>query len=97
MHCSPRVCPIVIHLDVFEKKWALKILTEIYEGKTHFNEIKRGLPKITPQLLSKRLKELEAAGLLVRKEAKGDPLVVEYYLNSQSKEIVSCWEAKRNA
>lgn len=61
------------------------ILAELWDGSTHFNEIRRGVPGISPTLLSRRLKEMEVRGLIERMEdrAKGTidymrrPLAIE--------------------
>lgn len=57
-------CPVAKACEVLEPRWTLLILCEMWSGSTHFNEIKRGVPSMSPTLLSKRLKEMEAHGLL---------------------------------
>lgn len=42
------------------------LLRELVAGSTRFNDLRRGLPRISPSLLSQRLKELEAAGVVER-------------------------------
>lgn len=59
-------CPISKACEVVEPRWTLQILTEMWNGSTRFNEIHRGIPRISPSLLSKRLKEMEQAGLIER-------------------------------
>jgi DNA-binding HxlR family transcriptional regulator len=49
-------------------RWTIQILGELWGGSTRFNEIKRGLPGISPTLLAKRLKELQENELLERVE-----------------------------
>jgi DNA-binding HxlR family transcriptional regulator len=46
------------------KRWTIIILRELHLGSSKFNQIKCGVPRISPTLLSRRLKELEADGLL---------------------------------
>ena len=67
-------CPIAKACEVLEPRWTLLILCEMWSGSTRFNEIRRGVPGMSPTLLSKRLKEMEARGLLHRSEnrAGGD-------------------------
>jgi DNA-binding HxlR family transcriptional regulator len=59
--------------EAVEPRWTLLILAEMWDGSTRFNEIRRGVPGISPTLLSRRLKEMEAQGLIERLEdpAKG--------------------------
>ncbi len=93
MHkCSAEMCPIVTLVNVLERKWALRIIKEIYAGKAHFNQLKRSMAGITAAVLSKRLKELEEEKVIMRKVLKQDPLEVEYYLGEQAKELMDCWE-----
>ena len=61
-------CPVVKACEVLEPRWTLLILTEMWWGSTRFNDIRRGVPGISPTLLSKRLKQLEANGLVERVE-----------------------------
>ncbi|HEY7229864.1 MAG TPA: helix-turn-helix domain-containing protein [Pseudolabrys sp.] len=65
-------CPIALASEIFCSRWTPLVLREMICGSRRFNDIRRGLPRISPTLLSKRLKELEKAGLIVeRKRAKG--------------------------
>ncbi len=61
-------CPMLMACKVLEPRWTMVILTEMWCGSTRFNDIRRGVPGISPTLLSKRLKELEAHGLVERIE-----------------------------
>ncbi|MGL4235368.1 winged helix-turn-helix transcriptional regulator [Tabrizicola sp.] len=67
-------CPIAKACEVLEPRWTILILSEMWSGSTRFNEIRRGVPGMSPTLQSKRLKELEHAGLITRTEnrATGD-------------------------
>jgi DNA-binding HxlR family transcriptional regulator len=55
---------------VLGPRWTIQILTELWNGSTRFNDIRRGVGNISSGLLSKRLKELEAVGLIERIEDK---------------------------
>lgn len=59
-------CPVAKACDIIEPRWTLLILCELSHGATRFNEIRRGVPGISPTLLSKRLKEMERNGLVRR-------------------------------
>jgi DNA-binding HxlR family transcriptional regulator len=63
--------------SLLEPRWTMLLLTEMWSGSTRFNEIQRGVPGMSPGLLSKRLKELEANGL-VRKKTDGPGGHAEY-------------------
>lgn len=62
------VCPITHACDILEPRWTMPILSEMWAGNTRFNDIRRGVGNISPALLSRRLKELEAHGLIERIE-----------------------------
>ena len=62
------ICPISHACDVLEPRWTIPILTEMWSGATRFNDIRRGIGNISPALLSKRRKELEANDLIERIE-----------------------------
>ncbi|MEQ1942531.1 helix-turn-helix domain-containing protein [Mesorhizobium sp. VNQ89] len=62
------ICPISHACDILEPRWTIPILTEMWAGATRFSCIRRGVGNISTALLSKRLKELEAKGLVRRIE-----------------------------
>ena len=66
--CYESFCPVAKACEMLEPRWTLLILSELWQGTTRFNEIRRGLPGISPTLLSKRLKEMELNGLIRRIE-----------------------------
>jgi DNA-binding HxlR family transcriptional regulator len=64
-------CPLAMACEIIEPRWTLLILAEMWDGSTRFNDIRRGVPGISPTLLSRRLKEMEARGLVERLENRG--------------------------
>jgi len=54
-------------------------------GSTRFNDLRRGVPRMLPALLSKRLKELEHEGIVSRKVFPEVPVRVEYSLTEKGK------------
>ncbi|AZO24108.1 transcriptional regulator [Mesorhizobium sp. M1E.F.Ca.ET.045.02.1.1] len=61
-----------------EPRWTIQILTELWNGSTRFNDIRKGLGNISSALLSRRLKEMEALGLVERIEDKAKG-TVDYF------------------
>ena len=59
-------CPIARALDVLGERWSLLILRDMIVGTTRFNDLARGLPGLSRSLLTKRLRQLERAGLVER-------------------------------
>lgn len=78
-------CPLSMAAEVVCTRWTPLILREFICGSTRFNEIRRGVPRLSPALLSKRLKELEAAGV-IRATARPDGSR-EYGLTAMGKEL----------
>ncbi len=70
-------CPVARAADILNERWTLLIMRDLIGGATRFNEIHRGVPRMSPSLLSKRLKDLEAIGLIERRR-QGDRHRREY-------------------
>jgi DNA-binding HxlR family transcriptional regulator len=63
------------------------VVRELIAGSTRFNDLRRGLPKMSPALLSQRLKELEAAEIVRRAPAPSDPSILEYQLTPRGRAL----------
>jgi DNA-binding HxlR family transcriptional regulator len=59
-------CPVSKAAEVVCERWTPLIVRELLAGSSRFNEIKRGVPTCSPAMLSKRLRELELAGVITR-------------------------------
>ncbi len=59
-------CPLALAAELLCERWTLLVISRVIDGCTRFNEIHRGVPKISATLLSQRLAQLEHAGLIVR-------------------------------
>ena len=64
-------CPIVRAVEVLGERWTLLIVREMLTGARRFNEMARGLPGLSRALLTRRLRQLEAAGLVERADDGG--------------------------
>lgn len=60
-------CGIARALDVVGERWALLVVRELLLGPKRFTDLRAGLPNVGPDVLSQRLRDLEAAGLVERK------------------------------
>ncbi|MBT2560707.1 helix-turn-helix transcriptional regulator [Pedobacter sp. ISL-68] len=74
-------------LNVISGKWKLPIIGSLLFDKRRFTEIQRNIPKITPRMLSKELKDLELNGMVIRKVFDTTPVSVEYELSDSGKSI----------
>jgi DNA-binding HxlR family transcriptional regulator len=84
---SKSFCPVAMASEILCTRWTMMVLRELLLGTTRFNDLRRGMPRMSPTLLSKRLKELEAAGILERvADAKG-PDLYEYRLTAAGRAL----------
>lgn len=86
MSAFGQFCPIALASEVLTQKWMLLIVRELNAGSKRFNDIKRGVPRISGTLLKQRLDQLELAGVLLKKpldNGVGD----EYLLTDAGREL----------
>jgi DNA-binding HxlR family transcriptional regulator len=85
-------CTINMTVKYLTKKWTLLIILELYKGPQHtrrFSELKDSLGDITQKILSERLRELEAEGIVTRHvDATTFPVRSEYTLSKSGLELV---------
>lgn len=67
MKSYEQYCPLARALDVVGDRWAMLVVRELFLSPKRFTDLELRLPGIAPNLLSKRLKELEAVGLVRRR------------------------------
>lgn len=67
-------------MNVVSGKWKLPIIGALLFGKKRFKELEKNIPKITPRMLSKELRDLEANGIVTRTVRDTIPVAVEYEL-----------------
>jgi DNA-binding HxlR family transcriptional regulator len=86
-------CPVAMAAEILGSRWTLVLLRELVAGSTRFNELRRGVPRMSPALLSKRLKDLEAAGIVTRSQLAGEPDLFEYRLTDAGRDLKPVIEA----
>ena len=74
-------------LKVLGGKWKLHILTSLYSEKKRFKELERDVAGISPKMLIKELKELEAIGIVNRQTFNTVPITVEYSLTENGRTL----------
>ena len=77
-------CPVAMASEVLCNRWTMIIIRELVCGSTRFNDLKRGVPRMSPALLSKRLRDLEATGIIQRVVTSGGH---EYRLTASGREL----------
>ncbi len=78
-------CPVAMAAEVFCTRWTPLILRELLCGSRRFNDLRRGVPRMSPTLLSKRLKELALAGIVEGRKASDG--VLEYHLTPAGEDL----------
>jgi DNA-binding HxlR family transcriptional regulator len=86
-------CPVAMAAEILCTRWTVVLLRELIAGSTRFNELRRGVARMSPALLSQRLKELEAAGIIARMSSASDRGVSEYQLTQAGRELRPIVEA----
>lgn len=79
-------CPIALASEVLAQKWMLLVLRELNAGASRFNEIRRGIPRVSPTLLKQRLDQLEHADIVERRSI-GSSGPDEYVLTEAGREL----------
>jgi DNA-binding HxlR family transcriptional regulator len=61
-------CPVAQATELLAERWTLLVVRELIDGSTRFNEIRNGVPTMSPTLLAKRLRTLEGAGVVEHRD-----------------------------
>ncbi len=82
-------CPLALASEIVGERWTPLILRELMLGSQRFNELHRGVPRMSPALLSKRLTTLQKAGIVQRMNTGTH---AEYQLTRAGKELMPAIE-----
>ena len=83
-------CPVSKAMELLDERWTMLVVRELVSGSEHFNELRRGLPRMSPTLLSRRLHQLVRAGVVDRQVEGND---VRYVLTQAGHELRPVVEA----
>lgn len=86
MHLYGQYCPVARAAEILADRWTLLIVRELLVDVKHFNELERGLPRMSRTLLAERLRRLEQTGVLQRREAPRGKRT-EYRLTPAGREL----------
>jgi DNA-binding HxlR family transcriptional regulator len=87
-HHSVACCPLYHEaVELIGKRWTGAIVSVLMHGPLRFSEIAHAVPELSDRLLSERMKELEARGLVARTVLSGPPVGVEYALTDMGREL----------
>ena len=86
-------CGVIYALELIGGKWKLPVLWKLSKQDTiRYNELRRQLPGVTNTMLTRVLVDLEANGLVVRREYEQVPLHVEYGLTESGRSLIPALE-----
>jgi DNA-binding HxlR family transcriptional regulator len=86
-------CPLAMAAEILCTRWTMVLMRELVAGTTRFNELRRGVPKMSPTLLAQRLRDLESAGIVEKKEVKSKSGIFEYQLTDAGRDLRPVVEA----
>lgn len=89
----PHGCPLLECMSIIGRAWAPSIIWNLRTGPRRFSELRADIPQVSPKVLTTRLKELEAHGVIARQVMDTSPPSVEYSLNGYGQRLVPAIEA----
>jgi len=93
--CQPVPVEVRETASLLERRWQLSIIYAASTGALRFNEFAQAIAGISPRMLSERLRDLEAAGLIERIVLPTSPPTVEYRLTERGRRLGPVIEAMR--
>lgn len=80
-------CPVELTLDVVGGRWRVLILARLKQGPLRYGQLKRLIPDISEKMLTQRLRELEADGLVLRDATQEPELRTDYRLSPEGQTL----------
>jgi len=91
---APSLCPRYHEaIELIGKRWTGSIVLVLLPGPLRFSQVSSCVPELSDRLLSERMKELEARGIVARTVISGPPVRVEYRLTEMGHELEPALEA----
>ncbi|MEA2512235.1 MAG: hypothetical protein QOG89_3475 [Thermomicrobiales bacterium] len=93
-HGHAAVCPLYHRaVELIGRRWTGAILSALHSGETRFSDLTEAVPGLSDRLLSERLKELEAEGIVVRSVFPEIPVRIEYTLTEKGRALGDVMDA----
>src|SRR5262245_52208089 len=86
MRSYHQFCPVAKAAQVFCERWTALIVRDLAGGERRFSDLQRGVPLASPTMLSQRLRQLEAEGIVLRHRSAGRGSL--YRLSKSGEEFV---------
>ncbi|MGH8888676.1 MAG: winged helix-turn-helix transcriptional regulator [Acidothermaceae bacterium] len=90
MSAYGQFCPVAKAMELLDERWTMLVVRELLVGSRYFNDLRRGVPRMSPALLSKRLRTLVSAGVVERRQHGGR---IAYALTEAGTELYPVVEA----
>ena len=85
---TPAACPVATTTRLIGGRWKARLIWALFQGEPRrFSELRRACPPISDRILSKELRELEAAGLIARREQPGPVAQIDYRLTEDGRTL----------
>lgn len=84
----PPMCPLTLAMQLLRGAWAPNVIWYLGGGPRRFGELRHDIPRISARVLSARLRELEARGIVRRQLLDSSPPSAEYQLTDLGHELV---------
>jgi DNA-binding HxlR family transcriptional regulator len=84
----PPGCPMAECMKLLGGTWTPNVIWMLSGGPRRFGELKRDIPKISPKMLTARLRDLEDKGVVTREVVPSSPPSVEYELSELGRELI---------
>lgn len=93
---EPEETPVCRHFqraaELIGKRWNPQLVRMLLSGAVRYTDLKTGIPQISDHLLSERLKELEADGIVSREVTPSTPVRIEYRLTDRGQDLAGVIE-----
>ena len=87
-------CPRYHHaVELIGRRWSGAIIRALFTGCVHFSDFRATIPGLSDRMLSERLKELEAEGIISRLVIPSMPVTIEYHLTDKGRALATAIEA----
>ena len=85
---APPACPMSVCMNLLGGMWTPNLIWMLSGGPRRFGELRRDIPRISPKMLSARLRALEEKGVVTREVVPSSPPSVEYTLSDVGQELI---------
>jgi DNA-binding HxlR family transcriptional regulator len=82
-------------LELIDRRWSPQVLVRLLDGPQRFTDLVADIPGLSRRMLTERLRELQAAGIVVRLDERGSAGALSYALSEEAGELLDALRALR--